>query len=157
MFKIAGVLMIVSCGGALAYWLNHRARMALMQTEGFIDLVRYLRSEIDCFSMPIPTALERCPDTIFQKCGAQRFRGARTVSELLDACEILSPEISEAMQRFAADVGRGYKHEQLSLCDRTAELLEGYRNLLAEQLPVKRKLNGTLCLCSALVIVILLL
>lgn len=156
MVKIFGAVLIVFCGVAFGFLLNKRARDALVQTEGFIELVRYLRNEIDCFSMPIPLALARCPDSIFQKCGIGACNNIRTVEELICECEMQGEELGEVMERFAADVGRGYKHEQLALCERTVKRLESYRASLAGQLPAKQKLNGTLCLCFALALVILL-
>ena len=156
MAKILGSIIIISCGLALAYLLNSKARARLAQLEGFIALVRYLRAEIDCFSIPIPSALSRCPCGVLERCGARCDEKFKTVRELLDACDCSADEIGELMYGFASDVGRGYRHEQLALCDRTIERLEEHREALAARLPARQKLNGTLCVCSSLAVVILL-
>lgn len=156
MVKILGSVIIISCGVAFAYLLNGKARTRLIQLEGFIELVRYLRAQIDCFSMPIPTALARCPGGVLEKCGVRSCENIRTVRDLIDECDCSAEEIGELMRGFAADVGRGYKYEQLALCDRTIERLEEHRETLAATLPARNKLNGTLCVCFSLAVVILL-
>ena len=156
MVKILGAIIIILCGFSFAYLLNGKARARLAQLEGFIALVRYLRTQIDCFSMPMPSALSRCPQGVFERCGARCNEKFKTVRDLLDACDCSADEIGELMYGFASDVGRGYRQEQLALCDRTLERLEDHREELAARLPAKQKLNGTLCVCSSLAVVILL-
>mgnify|MGYP003319788150 CR=1 FL=1 len=156
MIRLAGALLVFFSGAVLAYFLNGKARAALTQVEGFMELVRRLRTEIDCFSMPIPLALAGCPDEVFKKCGFDDSRECiRTLDDLLGGCEIFLPEAAELMEGFAARLGRGYKHEQLALCDGTLARLEDIRLSLASELPAKQKINGTLCLCGALAVVIL--
>ena len=156
MIKLFGAVLIFLCGAALAHLLNGKARNMLAQVEGFIELVRRLRGEIDCFSMPIPVALASFSDDLFRKCGfGGSAKSVRTVEELVCGCEMFSSELADIMSGFALHVGRGYKSEQLALCDRTLERLEAYRLSLASELPAKQKTNGTLCLCGALAVVIL--
>lgn len=155
MLRIFGAALIFFCGVASARLLNTCARESLRQTEGFCELVRRLRSDIDCFSMPIPVSLESCPDAVLEKCGIDTRADRRTLTVLLHGCDISSPEICELMESFASHVGMGYKQEQLMLCDRTLARLEEHRALLASRLPAKQKTNGTLCLCGALAVVIL--
>ena len=155
MLRLFGALLRLFCGVAVAYFLNDRARAELTQIEGFEELVQRLRADIECFSMPVPAVLAGCPDAVFEKCGFNLYQSRRTLAELLDSCDISSPEIRELMDGFAAHVGRGYKHEQLALCERTIARLEEHRASLAARLPAKQKTNGTLCLCGALAVVIL--
>ena len=155
MLRLFGAVLILFCGVAGAYFLNDRARAALVQIEGFEELVRRLHADIECFSMPVPVALAGCPDAVFEKCGFDLHQSRRTLAELLGSCDIFSPEIRELMDGFAAHIGRGYKHEQLALCERMIASLEEHRASLASRLPAKQKTNGTLCLCGALAVVIL--
>lgn len=128
-----------------------------MQTEGFEELVRYLRSEIDAFSMPIPAALGRCPPEILEKCGYRNASACPTsLCELLSATSEESGETRKIMARFCAELGRGYKQEQLVLCDATLDELRAHRSRLACELPAKQRLGGTLSVCGALALVILL-
>ena len=155
MLKLCGALLIFFCGVSGACILNNRARAALDQTEGFIELVRRLRSDMDCFSKTIPAALMSCPDSVFEKCRIDLQTRRRRVEDLLLCCDIYSSELREIMEGFATRVGRGYKSEQIALCDMTLSRLDEHRIYLAGRLPAKQKINGTLCLCGALAVVIL--
>ena len=129
--------------------------MCVTQTEAVISLVRFLRSEIECFSMPLPRALERCPDEILRACGYKGAKPPRSPSELLDG---ISDTVTKAqLSRLCDEIGKGYREEQLALCDYYLAVFEERRRKLADQLPAKRKMNCTLCVCSALALVIILL
>lgn len=107
--------------------------------------------------MPIPTALGRCPSEILKKCGYQDASVSPTsLCELLSATDEESEETRKIMARFCAELGRGYKQEQLALCDATLKGLEAHRSRLAGELPAKQRLGGTLSVCGALALVILL-
>ena len=67
--RIAGAVMVAISGICAAYFLNLGAKRSLRQTEAFISVVRFLRSQIECFSMSVPRALERCPREILDGCG----------------------------------------------------------------------------------------
>ena len=51
--RVLGAVMIALSGLAGAYMLNANAKQGLSQTEAFISLLRYIRSEIECSSMSI--------------------------------------------------------------------------------------------------------
>lgn len=137
-----------------AYLLNSAARRGLTGTEGLISLIRYLRSEIECFSMPLPRALARCPRQILEACG---YSGASAPESIRQILPYVSDSVTRAqMSRFCDEIGKGYLDEQLSLCDYYIEVLEERRRELATQLPPRRKVNSVLCLSGALAIVILL-
>ena len=135
--------------------MNNGIRIGLTQTEAVISLIRFLRSEIECFSMPLPRALERCPADILVGCGYKGDAAPRMPSELLSG---ISDKVTYAqLARFCDEIGKGYRDEQLALCDYYLAVFEERRIKLSEQLPVKRKMNCALCVSSALAILIILL
>jgi hypothetical protein len=136
--------------------LNSAARLTLARIEGVLMLVRHIRSEIECFSMPLPSAFARCPHAVYEKCGYTRQSPPSSFSELIDGCAQLDGECLSILVRLADGLGKGYKDDQLALCDYYLELLEDRRAVLGSQLPMKMKRNGALCLCGALAVVILL-
>lgn len=154
--KIVGAIIIAVSGIIGSYVLNSAAKRTLEQIEGLISLVRHLRTEIECFCMPLPSALERCPREVLVKCGYTANGIPKSVRELLDGCVICDGETQKVMLSFAGSVGKGYRDEQLGLCDYCIELLEARRQSACEQLPSKIKRNSALCLCGALAVVILL-
>ena len=143
------------CGVVAAYILNAGARSALLQNEAFISFVRFLRSQIECFSMPLPRAIERCPQDILRGCGCSDAR-AEDASSFLCRCEVADAQSVEIMRRFAADIGRGYRDEQIALCDYCVSLLEERRQKLSASLPARIRMNGALCIAGALALVIML-
>ena len=147
--------MILSFSGiAAAYTLNQAAKRGLSQTESFIALVRYLRSEIECFSMPLPRAMARCPQELLEGCGCTRE--VSDLRELLRVCSVYDARAFKLVSRFCDEVGRGYRDEQLALCDYYITLLDEYRAELTVALPERRKRNGALCVAGALALVIVL-
>ena len=136
--------------------LNKSASLSVTQTESFISWIRFLRSEIECFSMPLPRALERCPREIYEGCGYTSDVPPTGIEDLIKKCRIADGEVNRQLTRFCEDIGKGYREEQLSLCDYCLELLEARRRELAAELPTRRKLNSALCLSGALALVILL-
>ena len=139
-----------------AYLLNRADSAALEGTEGLIALVRHIRAQIECFSIPVPDILARCPAEIYESCGYDGESPPASASELAERCHISDKEAGKYIERFFAEIGKGYRQDQLALCDYTVQLLEQRRRALAEQLPIKKKRNGALCMSGALAVVILL-
>ena len=134
--------------------LNRSEGERLEQTEGLIALIKFLRTQIDCFSMPVGEALSRCPREILDRCvgGGVSPSGAE---ELLESLRTYDRQTRGIMEQLCRQIGRGYRAEQLALCDGICEQLEQRREALAQQLPLKKKRNSTLCVSGALVLVIL--
>ena len=146
--------MIALSGAGAAYLLNNSVRLGVSQAEAVISLIRFLRSEIECFAMPVPRALERCPEDILRGCGYTENDAPQSVNELLT--HISDGVIHAQLSRFCEEIGKGYRDEQLSLCDYYISIFEERRKKLSEQLPMRKKMNCALCVSSALAIVILL-
>ena len=156
-FRIVGAILVAVSGFLGAYILNSRAKSAIAQIDGLIMLVRHIKNEIECFCVPIPTAFARCSCEIYERCGL-RGEGAPTDADsFFAACAITDSQAKEQMRRFWGSLGRGYRDEQVSLCDLCVSALEARRRELVSQLPSKIKVNSSLCVCSSLLVVILLL
>lgn len=155
-YRIAGAVIVALSGAAGAYILNASARTALVQTEAFISLLRSLRSDIECFAMPIPKALARCSKELYRSCGYLSDVPPSGIDALLSGCKISDAELRRLLESFSGDVGRGYRDGQLALFDYCLSQLEARRKRLCEGLPAKRRMNSALCLSGALAIVILL-
>ena len=106
--------------------------------------------------MSVPRALERCPREILDGCGYVGDALPRSVDELLDSCVDVDTSVMREMRRLADDIGKGYREEQLTLCDYCLSLLEQQRSRISGQLPLKIKVNSALSLAGAAAVVILL-
>ena len=149
-----GAVIIAISGLGAAYVLNSGVREGLTEAQSVISLVRFLRSEIECFSMPVPRALSRCPKEILVGCGYTDSRPPESIYSLTE--HLSNTAVRAQLARFCEEIGKGYREEQLSLCDYYISVFEEHRKELAQQLPMKRKVNLTLCLSSAIAVVILL-
>lgn len=155
-YRIFGALIMVISGVCGAYMLNGKASGTLRQTDAFIAFLRYVKLQIDCFSLPLGDILSRCDAELLCECG---FRGAQTprdIRELVSQCGIYDTETARILENFSEVFGKSYREEQLRQCDYYISLLEGRREKLSAELPVRKKLNSTLCISGALAVVILL-
>ena len=155
-FRLIGAFAIASCGIGGAYLLNSNAKIALWQAQGFIDFLRFLRSEVECFSMPLPAILSRCPPEILSSCSYRAERSPQTLEDFFERSNIKEEQLRACLDRFAGSFGRGYRDEQLALCDTYIGEIERIRKKLADQLPARIKVNGVLCVCSSMAVVVLL-
>lgn len=154
-FRLIGALMLGSCGTFCALHLNKRAAESLSQIKGWISLVRYVRTQIECFSAPVSEILSRCEPDALRACGYARDGIPEGLCSLLEGCEILDGETEKIISDFAGEFGRSYREEQVKRCDYYLSLLDSRRAAIQSQLPSKKKLNATLCIAGALAIVIL--
>ena len=156
MLRILGAVAVIVSGAYVAHTLNESAKRRLKQTEAFISLVRFIRSQIECFAMPLTLTLVRCPRDILKRCGYALSEPPSSGESLMSGCGIEDVGTGECMERFFLEAGRGYREQQLALCDHTVSLLEERRSELASRLPVRIKVNSALSLAGAAAVVILL-
>ena len=152
--RVLGAVIIAISGFGAAYVLNVGVREGITEVQSVISLIRFLRSEIECFSMPVPRALSRCPKEILVGCGYTDSCPPASIYSLTE--HLSNGAVQTQLVRFCEEIGKGYREEQLSLCDYYISVFEEQRRELAQQLPMRKKVNLTLCISSALAVVILL-
>lgn len=156
LLRMIGAVAVVVSGIYAAYLFNSGTRQILKQTESFISLLRFLRSQIECFALPLPQALGRCPTEILQGCGYYGNEVPISGKQFISECYISDDHVRRDVERFFSEAGKGYREEQLNLCDYCISLLEERRVSLASQLPMKIKVNSALSIAGAVAVVILL-
>lgn len=154
--RILGAVLVACSGLLLARSLNVSERRALAEIEGFIAFLRFVRSNIDAYSMPLSEILLRCPRKIYASCGYTKDELPRSVGELFSGCCVSDGFAAERLREFSAEVGRGYREEQLALLSRTIGALEERHRELSGALPSRQRVRATLCLGVSLSVVILL-
>lgn len=155
--RLAGAFLLTFSGAFAARYINACASMQLLQTEGFISLVRFIRAQVDCFSLPIGQILAFCDADTLWRCGYEKKSAPKSILELAQGIRISDKEACEIFCSFASEFGRGYRREQLRACDYYLALLEERRKTLLASLPLKKKRNGAVCVCASLTLAILLL
>jgi hypothetical protein len=145
--KCLGGLLILGTGGILAHAGAIAERRRLSVLDGWIDLIFYLRGQIDCYLTPLDCILAGADKALLDACmGSGK---TRTLSSLLQAsAPYLGAESQRALQAFLRGSG-GYREEQLKCCDYCLDTLRPLREKLAAELPARIRLCVTLCLCVA--------
>ncbi len=154
-YRMAGAVILVFSGFAGAWMMNASATRTLSQTEAFISFLRFIRIQIECFSMPAAEIIARCERELLEDCGLSATEVPQSLEELFERCAVKDSETKEILKKFSASFGKGYREEQLRECDYYLALLCDRRQKLSDELPRKKKLNSTLCVSWALAVVIL--
>ena len=154
-YRITGALALLLCGILWASHLNGKLRDKRRQVTAIEEWLRFMRGQIDCFSMPISDILALSGDRLAE-CGYLSDVIPRDFSTFLESSEIYDGEIREALSELGASFGGCYREEQLRACDRCIEKVSLRLQAISAEMPKKKKLNSTLCVSGALAIAILL-
>ena len=156
-YKIAGALLLIVSAVAGSFLMNSIVSKRLAQTDAIIAFFRFIKAQIECFSLPATEIIIRCDKRLHDECGLYYSSPPNNLPELFEAFEIKDSRVYDIVSRFAESFGRGYRDEQIKECDYYISLLCDRRQEMAAELPKKKKLNSTMCISSALFAVILLL
>ena len=155
--KLLGVLLILAVGVFASYSSVRYEKRRLTVIDGWIDLIFYIRSQIDCFLMPIGQILENGEQPLLQACASISPDGATDLSAILRASSLyLDGEGKRLLEAFVREIGSSYREEQIRRCDYYISSLQVLRAKIADALPMRIRLCAALCMCIALGIAILL-
>ncbi len=145
--KILGALIILLSGGVGAFSAVRYERRRLRVLDGWIDMIRYIRRQIDCYLTPLSEILEAfVPD-----------HTPTDLSVLLDTSLLyLDTDSKRLLEGFIREVGGTYREEQLRHCDDCVAELRRKREKIAADLPMRQRLSVTLCACLSIGTAILL-
>ena len=155
-YRIAGALILVGSGVMGAYWMNRSASERLSQVEGWLSLLRYARTQVDCFALPMSVILKRADAELLRQCGYVGASVPESFEALWSGCVIRDGACAEWMRNFSREFGKSYRGEQSRGCEYYESLLEQRREVLLSELPVKKKVHSALWISGALAVVILL-
>ena len=155
MLKFLGALLILSVGGFAAFVSVQYEKKRLNVVDGWIDLILYIRGQIDCYLMPIGEILSGSDRALFEACMSPS--NAANLPAILDASGIyLDGDGKRLIESFVREIGLGYREEQLKRCDFFISSLRVLREKIAAELPFRIRLCATLCISIALATAILL-
>ena len=155
-YRIAGALLLGFSGFASAYVMNSSADAKVKQLEGLIAFMRFIRIQIECFSLPATEIIRRCDRDLLRECGYTEDVLINNFEQLFDSFSIKDESVRKLMRDFSKGFGKGYREEQLKECDYYIDRLCQQRERMANELPNRKKVNSTLCVSSALALIILL-
>ena len=130
--------------------------MAVAWLDGWIAWIRYVRARVECYAMPVSEILRRADRALLRRCGYRKETPCDSMAAFFSACERWDKEGEAVIAEFAGSFGDAYREEQLRACDYYLACLQRRREVLVGDLPRKKKLNATLCVCGTLGALILL-
>ena len=158
--KTAGAVLLfaVTLYISLQYTVMERRR--LLQAEGFLLLLRHIRTQIACFSDPLPEIYASFENRALSDAGFLTAVREEGMAAALSTCRdrlYLTEEETRSLSVFAEELGKSYRSEQISLCDSyIAEWERGYDDGKKE-MPRRARLGRSLLLTGGLMAVIVLL
>jgi hypothetical protein len=155
MLKFLGALLILSVGVFAAFVSVQYEKRRLSVVDGWIDLILYIRGQIDCYLLPIEDILSSGDRALLEACMSPS--NAADLPAILASCEIyLDGDAKRTLESFVREIGAGYREEQIKRCDFFIASLRTQREKIAASLPLRVRLCATLCICLALATAILL-
>ena len=155
-YRLLGACLILCSGVWGARRLNREDARAVEELEAWQELIRYVGTQIACFSLPIGAILARASPSILAACGWHSDGRPRDLAALLSVCVPSDAEGRAILEDFCEAFGRRYRDEELRECEAVQAMLGARIDRLRACLPTKRRLCSTLCVTGALAAVILL-
>ncbi len=156
LLKAVGALLLFGISLYAAMQSNAILRRRVSEGEGVLLLLRHIRTQICCFSAPLPEIYASFENRALSDAGfLELLRRDGLTAALTDGEIFLEESERRALFSFAEELGKSYRNDQLTLCDSyIAELEQGYERKKTE-LPRKSKLYRSLILTGGLMAVIL--
>ncbi|MBQ8357811.1 MAG: hypothetical protein IJX39_08420 [Clostridia bacterium] len=156
-FKPIGIVLILACGVMAGVAFAAFERRRCRQAEGFVALLRHIRLQIDCFSLPVGRILASCDGKILADCGVETAE-LPDLSALLAGTRLYVPEeMCRLLHDFGAQLGTSYRLEQLRCCDYFLERIIPICDRLRADLPKRERMVLILPMAIAAILVLMLL
>ncbi len=142
---------ILALGGAFCGFIMNQSEVAKCeQSDALIRFLRYVKNQVDCYALPSDEILSLCDSSLLEACGFYNCSSPCSFERLALDCEIYDGECARLVREFLCGFGKSYREEQLKECERYISSLEKRRDHLFSELPKKKKVNGVICIASAL-------
>ena len=155
-FGIVGAIVILCCAVIVAKRTNLSGEAVIEQYSSYARLVAFTRLQIECFALPCEEIIARCDPSIISGCGYALDHTPKNFRELVNGSLIADAELSRLAKGFSMEFGRGYRSDELKLCDEFLFDLRDKERKLRDELQKKKKVTSTLCISLALSAIILL-
>ena len=146
--KIIGSLLILFASIVASYLYESSLKRSIEILCELVELIKTTRHKIEYYSLPVEDILKEydCKNThLKQMINGDFFTGIH-----------IDVNIQKDIENYFSMLGRGYKKEQLSLCDYTINSLENALNNMKTEFIKKAKVFRSLSLFLGVGVVILL-
>lgn len=147
MIKFVGCLLILLSSVAIGYYFEKNYKDKILFLQEIIDLINYTKNQIEFFSTPINEIY-----SIFQN------KSKRITDIIAGNLNVINESFrnQEYLLNYFNEIGKGYKSEQIKLCDYTINEAKKDLNDFKLDLPKRIKIIRSLSLFIGASIVILL-
>ena len=121
--KSIGCLLLLISGIGCAGSLNGKAERALRQVEGLMALMRYMKTQIDCFALPISQILSEYDVDALKVCGYWGESIPEDLRQLVEKSHVYDEAALKIMKQFSLEFGKEYRAEQVRACEYALALL----------------------------------
>ena len=140
---MGGALLLCACF-CISYYYSSTERKRIAKVRGVSLLVRYIKDNVDWYSMPIDKILLSCREDILLNLGVENI-----ASDLSELCKELEPmcdrESGRILKSLARDFGKGYREHQMKMCDVAISELEKHLEILESTYPIRKRRITTIC------------
>ncbi|MBQ8351154.1 MAG: hypothetical protein IJY20_03810 [Clostridia bacterium] len=160
MLQIIGGGLLLGSFSYFGHYLAGLEGRRVRQMEGFLLLVRHVRTGIVCFAEPMEEIYRRFENEALETCGFLPALREGGFASALHVCRdrlYIGAEEGRALAAFAREVGKSYSREQAAVCDYTIGELEAALRRHQEEAPRRARAARSLAVCGGLALLILLL
>lgn len=157
LIKLSGVFLLLSAGGGFSLLLAKEERRRVSILSSFVELLSYVRSQIDCFLLPVGEILQGSDPSLWAPFGLSS--PPSDPSALTDLLTLSAPRLPADAYRvllsFLRELGSSYRDQQLRSCDLALDSLRSILSRERSALPSRIRVRVCLALCAASGIAIL--
>ena len=144
--KLIGAALIIISSFVTSYYYDKSLKNKIKICEELKAFIIYIRAEIEYYTNPI--------NVIFEKYSEKN----EVISLLIEGKneKFLSNEFDAKILDFFNSIGKGYKKEQLAMCDYSITLIDDSLNKLKSEYPSKTRVFRSIILFFGICAIILL-
>lgn len=153
--KILGVILILTAGGLAAATAVRFEQKKIRILESWIDLIFHIRTQIDCYLMPLGEILEQADRALIASCMC--VLPNPNLTQIYHASQFyLGNEARRLLCAFVREIGTSYREEQVRRCDYYMSALRGLRSKARDELPARIRVTVAVCVAVSVGAAILL-
>ena len=157
--KLIGGALITVCALKVYAEIQKFQKKSIRQIDSFIELIEYIKNQIECFLLPIDTIMFNCDNKLLLNCGIQRdITNCNNLKNLFSRVTFYcNDETIDIIMKFADNFGKNYSREQVIACEYYKNELIKIREKELEKDRKNKKLQLAIFLSISFSIIILLL
>ena len=147
--KLVGCILIVISSIYASHIYEKSLKKAIKNTSDLYSLIIHIKAQIEYFALPI--------SKIFSDYTSENEAIIDILTKKENAdLSYLSEQTMETTYSLLSELGKGFKKEQVALCEHTASVINDYKEYLNSELSKKIKISRSFCLFIGACTIILL-